>query len=101
MKRTKSMIYAPSAEARELYVCTVNNGDVYPMIEATVHNLHKKYDKGFYDKEKAIDAWYHVATAESDVYFKDFGYRFTVTERWTVACDLEEAYLENVMNDDV
>lgn len=101
MKRTKAMVYHPSDEARELYVCTVNNGDVYPMICAVVHNLHKKYVKGTYDKEKAIDAWYHVANAQSEIYFKDYGYRFTVTDRYTTAVDLEEAYLENVMSDDV
>ena len=101
MTRTKAMVYTPSDEARELYVCTVNNGDVYPMICATVHNLHKKYAKGTYDKEKAIDAWYHVATAESEVYFKDYGYRFSVTDRFTVAVDLERDYMENVIDDDV
>lgn len=101
MNRTKSMIYAPSDEARELYLCTINNGDVYPMIKAVVATLHRKVERGTYDKDRAIDAWYHVATEESKYYFKDFGYRFTVTERWTVAVDLEENYFENVVKGDV
>lgn len=101
MNRTRNMVYKPSDEAHELYLCTINNGDVYPMIKAVVATLHRKVERGTYDKEKAIDAWYHVATEESKYYFKDMGYRFTVTERFTCACDLEESYYENVKENDV
>jgi hypothetical protein len=30
----------------------------------------------------------------SDIYKKDFGYSFSVTERWTAAQDLRDAYIE-------
>ena len=98
MKITKSMIYTPSPEATELYLCTVNNGDVYPMIKAVYTNLRKKYLKGTYDHNLAITAWYHVAAAESDIYNRDFGYSFTITERYTVATDLESEYYDRIVN---
>lgn len=98
MKITKSMIYTPSPEATELYVCTVNNGDVYPMIKAVYTNLLKKYHKGIYDHEAAKIAWYHVAEAENCIYKRDFGYSFTVTERYTVAVDLEAECYDHMVN---
>lgn len=98
MKITKSMIYTPSPEAHELYLCTVNNRDVYSMIKAVYANLLKKYHKGIYDHEAAKIAWYHVATAESNIYNREFGYSFTVTERYTAAVDLESEYYNRMVN---
>ena len=97
MNRTRNMIYKPSEEARELFICVINNGDAYPMIMSIVNNLAKKLKKGIYDKEKAVDAYYHAACEESERYFKNFGYRFTVTERFTVAVDMEEYYFDYVV----
>ena len=97
MNRTRNMIYKPSDEARELFICVINNGDAYPHIQAIVKTLAKKMKKGIYDKEKAIDAYYHVACEESERYHKDFGYIFTVTERFTVAVDMEEYYFDHVV----
>lgn len=96
MCRTSSMVYTPSDEARELYICTINNGDVYPQIQAVIANLKKKYKKGSYNKDLAVDAWYHVAEHEAVIYYKEFGYKFTVTERFTCAVNLEEYYREQV-----
>lgn len=92
MTRTSSMMYTPSDEARELFMCAVNNGDVYPQVQAVIANLKKKYKKGIYDADKAVDAWYNVATQESRIYNRDYGYSFTVTERFTCAVDMEEYY---------
>lgn len=98
MKRTKNMIYKETEEARELFLYANNDGKLYRhMIKNVLDNLEKKIKKGIYDKEKAIDAWYYVATEASNKYFKDFGYRFSVTERFTVACDMADYYEEQIL----
>ena len=97
MTRTKSMIYKTTTESNELYIYIVNTESLYRQrIVPTIENLKKKYKKGIYDKEKAIDLWYYTATAGSDLYNKDFGYRFTVQDRFTVATDLESRFFEDV-----
>lgn len=93
MKRTSSMIYKPSQEATELYLYITNTERIYRQrILPSIENLTKKYNKGTYDKEKAVDLWYYTATAGSDMYKKDFGYSFSVQDRYTVAVDLEAYY---------
>lgn len=97
MKRTSSMIYKETAEANELYIYIVNTSSLYHQrIVPTIENLKKKYKKGIYDKEKAIDLWYYTATAGSDLYKKEFGYSFSVQDRFTVAADLEAYYKEDI-----
>jgi hypothetical protein len=97
MKRTSSMIYKETAEANELYIYIVNTERLYRSnIIPVIENLKKKYKKGIYDKEKAIDLWYYTATAGSDMYNKDFGYRFSVQDRFTVATDLEARFFEDI-----
>ena len=98
MKRTKNMIYNPTEESRELFLYAVNNGKLYRrMIEGVLANLEKKVGKGVYDREKAVDLWYYVATEASKEYFKDFGYNFKVTERFTAAVDMAEYYEEQIL----
>ena len=97
MKRTKSMSYNPTTESRELFLYATNHGDLYrQMTTATIANLRKKHSKGTYDKEKAIDAYYYIATEASNRYYKDFGYRFSVTDRFTAAVEMEEYYKEEI-----
>ena len=97
MKHTKNMYYEESTESRELFLYATNNGNLYEQaIIPIINNLRKKAEKGLYDSEKAIDAWYPVATMASDKYKKDFGYSFTVQERYTVAVDMEECYREEI-----
>lgn len=97
MKRTKSMVYNPSTEAHELMLYAINDGDLYrTMVTPIIDNLHKKAVKGIYDKVKATDAFYHVATEASKHYFRDFGYKFTVTERFTVACEMVDYYTDEI-----
>lgn len=97
MKRTKSMIYKETTESTELFLYTVNHGDLYRrMITSVIENLQKKERKGIYDSDKAVDLWYYVATEASNLYHKDFGYRFTVTERFTVATKLETYFEEEI-----
>lgn len=96
MKRTKNMIYKPTEESRELLLYATNSGDLYrKMTLPVIENLRKKAKKGLYDKEKAIDAWFYVATDASNLYKKDFGYSFTVQDRFTAAIEMESYYRED------
>lgn len=96
MKRTSSMIYKETTESTELFLYATNDGDLYrKMILPTINNLRKKAIKGTYDKEKAVDAYYYVACEASKMYNKDFGYSFSVQDRFTVAVDMEECYRED------
>lgn len=96
MTRTKSMIYKETVESRELFLYATNDGRLYTrMITPVIENLRKKAVKGSYDKEKAIDAYYHVATEASKMYNKDFGYSFSVQDRFTVAVDMESYYRDD------
>ena len=98
MKRTKNMVYKSTEEARELFLYATNDGELYRrMIKSILDNLEKKIGKGIYDKEKAVDAYYRAATEASNKYFKDFGYRFSVADRFTVAVDMEEYYAEQIL----
>lgn len=96
MKRTKSMIYNPTTESRELFLVATNNGDLYrSQISYIIENLRKKAKKGIYDSNKAIDLYYYAATEASNQYKKDFGYSFSVQDRFTCAVDMEEYYKED------
>lgn len=97
MTRTRSMIYKETEESRELFFYATNTGNLYRrMITPTIQNLRKKAIKGIYDKEKAVDAFYYVACEASKMYQKDFGYSFSVQDRFTAAVDMEEHYKEEV-----
>lgn len=98
MKRTKSMTYKPTPESDNLYLYIRNTSDMYhrycmPLVE----NYKKKYEKGVYDQDRAIEGWYYVADAGAKMYAKEFpeeGNKFSVSDRWTVASDLEEYFYE-------
>ena len=97
MKHTKSMIYKPTEESRELFLYTTNDGELYRhMTTCIIENLKKKARKGIYDSEKAIDLYYNLATAGSKAYCKDFGYSFSVQDRFTCAVEMEAYYKEEV-----
>ena len=100
MKRTKSMIYKETEESRELFLYTTNDGTLYRgTTTAIINNLKKKAQKGQYDPEKAVDLWYNLATAGSNKYNKDFGYNFSVQDRFTCAVELEQYYKDSVFDD--
>lgn len=97
MKRTKSMIIHETDESRELFLYAVNNGVLYSRaIVPTIRNLAKKYRAGKFDAEKAIDAFYYVSTMASEMYNRDFGYKFTVTERFTAAASMRDYFMEDI-----
>lgn len=96
MKRTKNMIYKPTVESHELFLYTINDGFLYKHhTMPIINNLVKKAKKGLYDCNKAVDLYYNLATAGSDKYNKDFGYKFSVQDRFTCAVELEEYYRED------
>lgn len=103
MKRTKSMIYQPSTESRELTLYAVNTGRLYDcMIVPVVRNLSKKFRKGTFNADKAIDAFYPVATEAARMYCREFARLedapqvFNVTARFTCAADMVDEYMENI-----
>lgn len=97
MKHTKNMTYKETTESRELFLYATNDGNLYrQMITPIINNLRKKAQRGVYNSKKAVDAWYPVATAASEKYNKDYGYTFTVQERFTAAVDMEEYYREEI-----
>lgn len=98
MKRTKNMVYNPTTESHELFLYATNDGSIYrQMVTPIINNLRKKAGKGIYEKEKAIDAWYRVATEASNKYYKDFGYKFSVADRFTAAVDMGDYYEEEAL----
>lgn len=108
MKRTKNMIYKESIESRELTLYAENDSRVYfNAIVPTVKNLAKKYNKGVFDKEKAVDAFYYVADYAAKMYCKEFArmkdyvQTFSVTDRFTAAVDLLGGCMENIENNDL
>lgn len=103
MKRTKNMIYKQTAESKELALFIENTSSLYkkrtlPIIK----NLQKKYKKGVFDKNKAVDAFYPLAVEGAKEYCKEFTFYqpyyqiFDVTARFTAACDLVDAYMEHI-----
>ncbi len=97
MKRTSSMIYNETTESRELFLYATNSGDLYRRsITPAIENLRKKVVKGTYDADKAADLFYYIATAASDMYYKEFGYKFSVSDRFTAAVDMVNYYYEEV-----
>ena len=88
MKRTKSMVYNPTEEARELVLYTENTSVIMTPV---VETLRRHYKRGDYNTEKAVDAWYNAATRGSNLYNKEFGYSFSVQDRFTAAVELEES----------
>ena len=97
MKRTKNMIYKASDEARELFLYATNSGVLYDrQIKPSIENLRKKARKGTFDKDKAADLFYYVATSASAMYDKDFGFSFSVRQRFTAAVDMVDFYIDEI-----
>lgn len=98
MKHTRNMVYKKTAESRELYLFAINDSLTYfQKIIPVVKNLARKWANGTYDQKKAVDLWYYASTFASNQYERDFGYSFTVQERYTVAWELEQTFLEDVI----
>ena len=97
MKHTKSMIYKPTEESRELFVVAINEGRLYrDRIIPVLENMKRYFRKGTFDKARAADQFFYIATAASDQYYKDFGYKFDVTARYTAAVDMVDYYMDAI-----
>ena len=96
MKRTKNMIEHKTCESHELFLYAANTGAVYPAILAAIKNLQKKHKRGMYDSSRAVDLYFNIATLASKRYEKDYGYSFTVCERFNAALELEPYFLDMV-----
>lgn len=97
MKITRNMYVENTEESRELELYAMSDFIIYTYhIKPVIANLHSKYVKGNFDGAKGIIAFYHVATAASNQYQKEFGYKFSVTERWTAAYNLLQNYMEDI-----
>lgn len=94
MKRTRNMVYKQTAESKELVLCIENNGQLSDWIAQVLASIHKHLAKGNYQHDRAVDAFYRVATEGSNLYYREFGYRFTVQERFTAAVDMVYDYIE-------
>ncbi len=97
MKITRNMYVENTDASHELELYAMNSRNIYfCWIKPIIGSLHKKYVKGNFDATKAIVAFYHGATAASNLYNKEFGYKFSVTERWTAAYNLLQEYMEEI-----
>ena len=93
MKITKNMYYNDTVNSRELYLYATNTKEVWDRnLYFAYVNLEKKIKKGTFDREKAVEMFYHTATLASDLYYKNYGFKFSVTERWTAAIDLRNDF---------
>ena len=107
MKRTKNHIVKETIESRELYLYAINESTIYPWVISTVRNLARKWSKGTYDADKAIDAYFPIATEAAKRYCKEFARledapkMFDVTARFTAAAEMERYYRENVEKNDL
>lgn len=100
MKHTRNMIRKPSDEARELFLYTINTSRFYNRIQSVIDRLKRHNARGNYDPEKAIDAFYYVASDAAKMYAREFfniGGGFTVTERFTAAADMVEYFEEEIL----
>lgn len=99
MKITKNMYYEHTWESDELYLYTVNTENLYTGFAVpAIYNLHKKYLNGTFCKDKAIVMFYRMATTAAKQYQTEIdpSVQFSVTTRWTTACDLLDFYLEDI-----
>lgn len=94
MKITKSMYYCESRESEDLYLYIVNDGDLYFEIVSACKTLAKHLNE--YSKDKAIGYYYRIASKGAKKYKQELGNNFSVTNRYTVAVDLEENFYERV-----
>lgn len=97
MKRTKNMTYNETAEARELELYALNSYELYALYNSICNNLKRHARRGEYDREKAADAFYYFTCNASQAYKRDFGYSFSVGDRFTAAVNIRDGFeLDNM-----
>lgn len=108
MKRTNNMVIRPTTESRELGLYATNDGYLYTTrIVPVVRNLAKKHTKGVFDADRAIDAFYPIATDAARKYCREFArvedapQVFSVPDRFTAAAYMVDYFMENIINNDL
>ena len=95
--------YKRTAESSELAIYIINTGRIYNgMTTGIIKKLAKKYEKGTFETEKALKAFYNLATEGAKMYAREFSnandwkFIFSVSDRKLTACELLEYYFENI-----
>ena len=95
--------YQETDESRELFYYIYSTGKIYARTTTPIIlNLAKKYEKGVFETEKALKAFYNLACEGAKEYAKEFAHIeefnkiFSVSDRKTAACQLLEYYWENI-----
>jgi predicted phosphodiesterase len=89
-------------EARELYLYTINCGNIYrAKTQNYLNNLKKKAAKGEYDQKQAAKGFEAIAALGSKQYEKDFGsdgdHIFSPADRKEAAVRMELYYRDGVL----
>lgn len=95
--------YKVTEESRELFFYIYSTGKIYKRTTTPIIlNLAKKYAKGTFETEKALKAFYNLATEGAKEYAREFAHIeevnkiFSVADRKACACELLEYYWENI-----
>lgn len=96
MKITRNMYYHKSHESHDLYLYITNDMDLYFELVDICKTLAKYLKRHEYSKDKAISCYYRLASIGAKKYKQRFGNSFSVTNRYTVAVDLEENFFDRV-----
>lgn len=104
MKITKNMFYKEDENSKELLLFTVNESLLYSRcITPAIKNLHRKFLRGTFDANKAVELFYYVATDAAKEYNRQFpisDYIFSVTTRWTTAKNLLDYYMQDITEEE-
>lgn len=93
------MYYVNSAEKRELCLVSEHNYENYSLIKPMFECIDKHIKKGQFNYENAVNGLYNKLYYISKNYERDFGYMFSVTERFSASITLLENYLADNYND--
>ena len=94
MNITKNMYVEDTAASRELEMYVYNDRNIYlHQIKPLISNLQRKFARGDYNATKAVVAFYRITTNAS----KEFGHKFSVTERWTAAYYILQEFIEDIV----
>lgn len=103
MKKELNLNYNPTVESTELSLYIENTGNLYrTRTTGIILNLAKKYEKGTFDTEKALKAFYNLACEGAKLYAREFANPtewnkiFSVSDRKICAMELLEYYFENI-----
>jgi len=84
-------------ESRELALYTINSGELYRgQAGAIIKNLAHKMSEGKFDKVLAVKAFTYLADSGSKLYDKDFGYKFSASDKREAAAEILDHYMEEI-----